>query len=1017
MTHHRLAALAVLAALLCACPPPRVYPPPEPSGRCELDLAASGLFASVGSGAGAKVIEAEAELIGGPYAHGVVGDYLLQNDRIRVVVQRPTRYISVTPYGGAIIDADLKRAAGERGRDQFGKAVLLYQLGRTVNVTKVEVLNDGAAGGYAVVAATGDDTVLDYVNLNNVIGDVVPGVQLAIDPNKELPLRATTYYVLSPGETRVRMVTALCNSGSTPVVTQMGDIIDQGGESDIFNPTGCTNGLGGKNCLVDPMRWFGYQADGVAYGYRAYTFSDPTRVADSALLYITSVAGVLAEGENQAGLLTWVDSAAPKRPGSFGILAGQQRNYVRDFYVGRDLAELSSTFLALDGAPKARLTVTAQLPDGSPAPGARVAVVDAVQNRMETLIVADAAGRGRVDLPPGSYQVSTGEPGRALEPAASVTVPSSGEAQATVRLGASRRLSVSVRDPFGAPLTAKVTALCLSGSCPTPLSMYRRYVGVENLQDELAASAFVGASGEAQLPLPPGQYQVFVTRGPEYSAFPDTFPLTGQVVDLRTADASISATLARVVDSTGWLSADLHVHAVGSPDSQVPDAERVASFAAEGVDVMVSTDHDFVTDYGPVVADLGLSGSMASLIGCEVTPFDYGHHNAWPLLRSATPNGGAFDWAGGAGPSLRLSQIYEGLRAASPDVAIQMNHPRSGALSQLKVDTATGATHALPESFRVTPAPGATASDTKLFSPDFDGIEVMNGPSASYAVLNDWMTFMSRGWLKAATGVSDTHTARTDVGGYGRTWIRLGFDDVAQFTPGAFSRALKARRATVSSGPFVTMTARKVDAGGTPVGAAVEVGDVLSIAPAGGERVVLTVDVQAPEWMQFDAVELYTHTTGREALNGVPNEGWPASRILQQRTYDPTMLPLEAVPGLNGFNARRVHVTERFTVSPTADTWYVAMVRASGASRGLYPMVARVRCDSGVCTGSGPRPQAFTNAVLIDADGSGAWDDFPLKPGQGLTAAPKPAAPPPRRVPTMEEFTSLLERLLHHRHE
>ncbi len=75
---------------------------------------------------------------------------------------------------------------------------------------------------------------------------------------------ATTYYVLSPGESRVRVLTAFCNQGHDTIVTEMGDLIDQGGSIEFFNPTGCTNGLGSAGCLIDPATWFGFQGDGVA---------------------------------------------------------------------------------------------------------------------------------------------------------------------------------------------------------------------------------------------------------------------------------------------------------------------------------------------------------------------------------------------------------------------------------------------------------------------------------------------------------------------------------------------------------------------------------------------------------------------------------------------------------------------------------------------------------------------------------------------------------------------------------
>lgn len=37
----------------------------------------------------------------------------------------------------------------------------------------------------------------------------------------------------------------------------------------------------------------------------------------------------------------------------------------------------------------------------------------------------------------------------------------------------------------------------------------------------------------------------------------------------------------------------------------------------------------------------------------------------------ANPTGGAFDWAGGTGPTLRLDQVYAGLREEHPEAVIQ----------------------------------------------------------------------------------------------------------------------------------------------------------------------------------------------------------------------------------------------------------------------------------------------------------------------------------------------------------
>lgn len=1003
-----------LIPLLTACPPSKSPPLPEPSGRCEVDLAALGHFASVGNGASASTIDDEAQLIGGGFAQGRVGDFLLENDRIRVVIQQAGRAIHPIPYGGTIIDADIKRSTGS-GRDEFGKMGLIYAFGRTANHTKVEVLNDGQKGGYAVVAATGEDAVIDYVNVKSVLGRFLGDVQLVRDPNTPIPLTITTYYVLSPGENRVRVLSAFCNGGKESVVMQVGDLVDQGGLSDIFNPQGCTNGMGAEECLVDPSPWFGYQAEEVAYGYRAYKFAEPKTPAVNAMLYVAGVAAVLAEGEDQAGVLSWVDPMASQRPGTFGMLAGARRTFLRDFFVGKDLAEISGTMLALDAAPKARLNVTVQNADGSAAPGARISVKAAESGRMQTMMVADAEGLARANLSPGNYLIGSAAVGTALEPMTAVTVPSSGEVSETLKRGASRMLSVQVADPFHQPMPAKVVVRCTNPPCSPQLADYHLWFDIEDQPSDIRAIAFAGADGRVDIPLPPAQYEVLVSRGMEYSAFPDSFPVRGEVVDLRSGNQTVSATLAHVIDSTGWLNADLHVHAMASADSSVGNAMRAMNFAAEGVEVLVSTDHDFVTDYAPVLEQLQLNSHMSSMIGCEVTPFDYGHHNVFPLIRQDSVNGGAFDWAGGEGASLRLGQMYEGLRQAYSDVVIQMNHPRttqSGALRAMKIDTATGATHANPADFRQEPHPEATAFDTKLYDNNYDSMEVMNGTGVNTDVLNDWMTFMSRGWLKVGTGASDSHTAYTASGGYGRTWLKVGVDAPSQFTPSAFIQAMKARRALFSSGPFVTLTAQKLDANGQPVGAVFEIGDTVSVGA--GESLRLTVDVQAPEWMQFDSVEIHTHVAGREAENGESNSVFIPAQPSLLKTYDPTMLPLEAVPGLNGFTARKVHLHETFTVTPAHDTWLVAMVRASAASRTLIPMAwDKVKCSSDICSATGARAFAVTNAILVDADGSGAYDNFPLKPMQGLRRLPAPPVAGERRVPSTSELKEVLRSVIH----
>src|SRR5690554_6759828 len=93
--------LASVAAIgFSACGPEQ-----EPSiARCEIDLSA---YTGSGSGAAARVATKD-DLFEGEAATGRPGDVLLENDRIRVLIEAPGRALGPQPYGGNLIDAGLK---------------------------------------------------------------------------------------------------------------------------------------------------------------------------------------------------------------------------------------------------------------------------------------------------------------------------------------------------------------------------------------------------------------------------------------------------------------------------------------------------------------------------------------------------------------------------------------------------------------------------------------------------------------------------------------------------------------------------------------------------------------------------------------------------------------------------------------------------------------------------------------------------------------------------------------------
>ena len=109
--------------------------------------------------------------------------------------------------------------------------------------------------------------------------------------------------------------------------------------------------------------------------------------------------------------------------------------------------------------------------------------------------------------------------------------------------------------------------------------------------------SLAGIPGDPEeIVLAAGRYQVYATRGPEYGIRRASISVgPGEVLPLEIEAPE------RALTTPGWISADLHVHAVGSDDSTLPLRTRIDTLLAQGLDVVVSTDHDQLVDYGPLI--------------------------------------------------------------------------------------------------------------------------------------------------------------------------------------------------------------------------------------------------------------------------------------------------------------------------------------------------------------------------------------------------------------------------------
>lgn len=368
----------------------------------------------------------------------------------------------------------------------------------------------------------------------------------------------------------------------------------------------------------------------------------------------------------------------------------------------------------------------------------------------------------------------------------------------------------------GRPIPGKLTFVGVNGSSDPRFTTTD--IGHEEGGAVAAFSRVFSAVGVGAVRVPHGTYDVYVSRGPEWSLY------VARAVRIGAQDARVKAPLSHVVTTPGWLSGDFHVHAAASPDSRVPMRHRVFEFLADGIDLIVSTDHNVVSDYAPEIADLQVGELLASATGDELTTAHWGHFGAFPLPHQLEEPGQGALLARGRTAAALFAQV----RRTAPGALINVHHPRIddtiGYFAISRFDSKSG------------------RADKAGFSLDFDAIEILNGYQdpdrrSLGRVLEDWFALLERGHLVTATGNSDTHHLTYNLAGYPRNYVALADDRPVHFDAGELVRALKARRSFFTTGPFI-------DVDVTPGGGGM--GDIVVVT---GGRILINVKVRAAPWI------------------------------------------------------------------------------------------------------------------------------------------------------------------------
>ncbi|MDB4960770.1 MAG: hypothetical protein JWP01_769 [Myxococcales bacterium] len=965
------------------------------------------------------------QLITGPAQSGLVGDFFIKNDKVSFIVQAPTRVIGVIPQGGNLVDAALTDGTTQTVEDHFGELSLFYRFGRTCEPDRIEIVRDGSKGGPAVLRAIGKSGNNDFINIKAI--GVFP-VGPDVDPDIDDGVTCATTYVLEPGSSTLEVHHSLFNAGPDKVAGPLGTLADTGGFTE-----GWTNSRGFQRADISalislakpqPIDFVIYQGPDVAYGVIP-------RHAVPTVHTQTVIAGVSILLDGNASVLDIL------KPENYFLSIPPGGGYLQsyDVVVGRDAADIDRVYRTGNGEALRTVSGRVDMSGGGPAVGARVGVyVDGNSNGQLDPTELDANNDGIADDPVISY----------LDVRADGTF--SGEVATTAgnlllraevkNVGRSPAVAVADTVTLTVPSPIKVDFQILDQATNLPMPGRLLVFGdhaafpdqrVFETYDRLplvvtqthavrGTTVELGDGVDAPLYLPAGgTYRIYASRGTEWSV--DSQPVT--------ASGTVTFTLRQVNPAPGYLSTDWHVHQIGSPDSNVTSDERIRSAISAGTEMFAVTDHDYVADLQPIVERLGLSRLLRVIPGIEVTPFAYGHYNSWPLVPDGdSPNKGAIDWARGAnGFGMLPSEVYAAMRERGGQL-VQVNHPRGSGFTEfqaawsranVKYDYEAGTIFGDYMDSSV-PNDWLRLPGESLWSDQFNVLEVWNGFSMADsngdglrenksldAVMRDWLSMLSLGLFVTPTGNSDTHVSVADPVGMPRTYVRVGDDSPAALADGtAWDAVLQTQLGTnntprdivVTNGPLIDVK----------VGTVAALGRVFPVATGGA--ITLTVTITAPDWAEFDTLEVFANSTPDAPVGGdtslTPLTCWTTRTIATLDTEDPCkrapMAPqamnvqLATLGGPGSYKRYEATVTvtldaQDIVTRPGArsgDAWLVFRARGD---RAIFPLLlaggaaddtTRAAVMSGdfatirtALTGKGVSATALTTPVFVDFDSNG----------------------------------------------
>ena len=404
--------------------------------------------------------------------------------------------------------------------------------------------------------------------------------------------------------------------------------------------------------------------------------------------------------------------------------------------------------------------------------------------------------------------------------------------------------------------------------------------------------------GAATADVPVGRFDIYAFHGPYWTLAKQTVEVTG-------GPQRVSFSLRKLpLKPSGVLAADLHVHGAASFDSSIPDVDRVLSFAASDLDVVISTDHDVVQDYARIVRDLGLQNRLATVVGLETTghipfltvpgygfPLVIGHYNFWPIKYdpSLPRNGGPYD------ERVEPGQLFERTKNLfSAEPFIELNHPWADpefgrdlgfprAISMdLNKNLPAGDDGTRQAFFVRTPSGSTFANNAHHAQEVMNGTD--NGLFLQYRAF--WHYSLSQGVLKTGTANSDSHSLTDNTVGMPQNLVATTSAGGTAFDIVSFNRALKEGRSLGTNGPIIDATI-----GGRAF-------SLEAFAPAAGATV--KVKVSSAPWIPVEEVRFIVNGEVKKVLGNLPLPADPFAQTGSLVRYEGEVALSELLAGVTG---------------------------------------------------------------------------------------------------------------------